>query len=358
MLSTQNKINHLDRWLYLFISVHVIAWTLAPYLMRYTLPMDAMEGTIWAQHLQWGYDKNPFVNGWLTSLALNFSEQAEWGIYLFSQLSVAVCFWSVWELAKKILPPTSALMAVLILEGAQYYNFHAIDFDDNTVELSLWALTSLFLYNAVQKQQWRDWLLTGVFAALGMMTKYYTIMLCVPIGFFLVVNAYARRSFSNPAFYAGVALFLSVVTPHVVWLFNHDFVTVRYALERVTSNSILPHVNYPAVFAWEQFAVFLPSLVLTALLMTGRRPMLASHRIAMTSFNRQFLFFLGVAPYLLTVILAALMGMKLRAGWGEPLLSLWGIILMASLQPDMSYKLHAPHLRLAQIIQAQLLQQH
>jgi 4-amino-4-deoxy-L-arabinose transferase-like glycosyltransferase len=336
MLGTQIKINHLDRWLYLFISMHVIVWTVVPYLTRFTLPLDAMEGTIWAQHLQWGYDKNPFLNGWLTRLALELSDQAEWGIYLFSQLSVAICFWAVWELGKKILPPVYALIAVMMLEGAQYYNLHAIDFNDNTIELSLWALTTLYFYNALQKQKASDWLLTGLFAGLGMMTKYYTVMLLIAMALFILINSAARRSFGKPTFYLGIVAFLAVMTPHIVWLFHHDFVTVNYALERISIPTILNHPNYSASFAWEQFAVFLPPLVLTLFLMTGRQPMLTTQRVPVNSFNQQFLFFLGLLPYLLTVILSALTGIKLRAGWGEPLLSLWGIMVMAWLQPDIT----------------------
>jgi 4-amino-4-deoxy-L-arabinose transferase-like glycosyltransferase len=336
MLGTQRKITHLNRWLTLFIVLHVIAWTVVPYITRFTLPQDAMEGTIWAQHLQWGYDKNPFLNGWLTWLALQFSDQAEWGIYFFSQLSVAICFLAVWELAKKILPPVYALIAVMLLEGAQYYNFHAIDFDDNTIELCLWALTTLYFYNALQQQKYRDWILTGLFAGLGMMTKYYIVMLLVAMALFTLINSDARRSLVKPGFYLGMATFLGVITPHIVWLFFHDFVTVDYAFERISKPTALYHINYSATFAWEQFAVFLPPLVLTLLLMTGRQPMLARSRLHIDSFNQQFLFYLGVLPYLLTVLLSALTGIKLRAGWGEPLLSLWGIIVMAWLQPNIT----------------------
>ena len=130
-----------ERWLYLVIAIHVFAWTIVPYLIRFNLPLDAIEGTIWGQQLQWGYDKNPYFNGWLSRIAIILDNHTGWGTYLFSQLSVAVCFWATWKLANKILPSTYALLGVLILEGVQYFNLHAIDFNDNTLELALWALT-------------------------------------------------------------------------------------------------------------------------------------------------------------------------------------------------------------------------
>src|SRR5690349_17952813 len=122
-----------ERWLYIFIGLHLLLWTLVPALVRDNLPLDSIEGTIWGHQLEWGYDKNPFLNGWLTALATYLDGNKDWMVYLFSQLSVVACFWAVWQLGKKMLPATYAFIAVLILEGIQYFNFHAIDFNDNTL---------------------------------------------------------------------------------------------------------------------------------------------------------------------------------------------------------------------------------
>src|SRR5579864_8153570 len=140
----------------LFIIFHLIVWTFAPILVRYNLPLDAIEGSLWGHQLEWGYDKNPFMNGWLTALAIKLG--GDWGIYLFSQLSIALCFWAIFCLSRKMLPPLYALLSVLILESIQYYNLHAIDFNDNTLELGFWALTVLFFYQAVTRDKLRDWL--------------------------------------------------------------------------------------------------------------------------------------------------------------------------------------------------------
>ena len=84
-------------------------------------------------------------------------------IYLFSQLSVALCFYASLAIGKKIMPPLYALLGVLFLEGIQYYHLHAIDFNDNTLELGLWALTILFFYEALTKNSVKNWFLTGLF---------------------------------------------------------------------------------------------------------------------------------------------------------------------------------------------------
>src|SRR5436190_14399076 len=100
-----------ERWFYAFLFLHLILWTLAPVWVRFTLPMDAMEGTTWGHQLEWGYDKNPFLNGWLTQFAVYLGGHSGWMIYLFSQLSIAACFWAVFRLGCQFLPPIYALIS-------------------------------------------------------------------------------------------------------------------------------------------------------------------------------------------------------------------------------------------------------
>src|SRR5580704_2897651 len=110
-----------NRLLSIFLCLHLLGWTLIPAILRYNLPLDAIEGTIWGHQLQWGYDKNPFLNGWLTALAMYLSPLSGWVVYLFSQLSVTLCSLAVAKLGKQMFTATQALIAVFILEGLQYF---------------------------------------------------------------------------------------------------------------------------------------------------------------------------------------------------------------------------------------------
>lgn len=336
MINTDTKSFQATRWLTIFIILHVFFWTLIPSWVRYTLPMDALEGTTWGHQLVWGYDKNPFLNAWLTRFALFLGGGYVWVIYLFSQLSVAACFWATWELGKKFLPPVYALIGVLLLESMQYYNLHAIDFNDNTLELGLWALTILYFYQASLKNSLSDWLLTGLFAGLGMMAKYYTAMLLIPMALFLLVNPTARERFKSPFLYLGLLLFMMIIMPHTLWLFSHDFITVHYAVGRVSSPpTLLNHLQYPLQFTWQQMEVLLPAVLLFSILLLGKKPVLVA-RPSLTTFDKTFLLFLGFGPFFMTVLLSLVFGMKLRAGWGQPLLSLWGILLVTWLTPRLT----------------------
>jgi 4-amino-4-deoxy-L-arabinose transferase-like glycosyltransferase len=323
-------------WFFIFACIHLAAWTLIPALVRDNLPLDSIEGTIWGHQLQWGYDKNPFLNGWLTALATFLDGQSGWMIYLFSQLSVVACLTSVWMLGKKIVSPVYALTAVLLLEAIQYFNLHAIDFNDNTLELGLWAAAIYFFYQAVQKRTITAWLLTGIFLALGMMAKYYTLALVAALGLFLLRKENRAQLLTLPP-YLGLSVFTLIILPHVFWLTQHDYVTVTYVFERASAvPSWVNHFYFPAQFIWQQFEAFLPALIIFLFLFIGKRPLTATPRPQVSAFDRNFLLYAGLGPFVLTALLSLLMGIKLRAGWGMPLMSFWTLLLMVALPPRLS----------------------
>lgn len=327
-----------QRWVSVFIILHVMCWTLVPFFVRYNLPLDSIEGTIWGHQLEWGYDKNPFLNGWLTALAIYLDGGTGWLIYCFSQLSVGACLWVVWRLGKQFLTPAYAVIAVMLLEGIQYFNFHAIDFNDNTLELGSWALTIYFFYQALRTTKTTAWLCTGFFAALALMAKYYSATLLAVMFLLLVLHPDHRQQLKTRAPYYGLLVFLMVILPHVIWLFSHDFITVKYVFARAKN---IPHWTnhffYPLQFAWQQFEAFFPSLLLFAMLCMVK-PRFAQPSIRMTRDDTLFLWSIALGPFLLTVILSFCLGITLRAGWGMPLLSFCPLLLLALAQPQLTTK--------------------
>lgn len=330
-----------DRWLYAFITMHLLLWTLIPALVRDNLPLDAMEGATWGHQLEWGYDKNPFLNGWLTALATQLGHYADWPVYLFSQLSVVICFWAVWKLAKHMLPPVYAFIAVVVLEGIQYYNVHAIDFNDNTLELGLWALTGYCFYQALRHSTYRNWILTGLFAGLGMMTKYYTAALLAGMALFLLTDSDNRKLLATRAPYAGLGVFILLLIPHFLWLRSHDYVTVMYMFERASNTPRWSnHYLYPLQFSALQLQALLPATLLYACLFLGKKNPSAINAgtVSLSPFNHAFLMWVAVAPFVMTVLLSIIAGITLRGGWGTPLLSWFGIVLVSLIQPSLTIR--------------------
>jgi hypothetical protein len=336
------------RIFWIFILVHVVGWTLTPMLARVNLPMDSIEGVVWAQKLVFGYEKAPLLNAWVTALALKLWGYTDVGIYLTSQIAVAICFIALWQLAKKILPLPYALLSILLLEGFQYYNVGAIDFDDNVLQLPLWALSCLFFYKALVEKKTIYWFFLGIFTALSILAKYYAGLLLAAMLIFLLIRE-NRSCWSEKGPYIAAFVFLVLISPHVLWLFHNDFLTVRYVFQRIGDAPVWKnHIINPLLFLRDEvYALIIPSLLFSTLffdLARKNRILVApeTKNVEMfllphlNNFQRKFLIYLTAIPFFLAIMLSCLTAIKLHIMWGSALFSLCGILLMGFVAPQLN----------------------
>ena len=53
-----------------------------------------------------------------------------------------------------------------------FFNFTAVKFNHDVLQLPFWALTGLFVYRAITEERPTDWMLSGVWLAGAFWTKY------------------------------------------------------------------------------------------------------------------------------------------------------------------------------------------
>jgi 4-amino-4-deoxy-L-arabinose transferase-like glycosyltransferase len=331
----------LTMWFWVIVLAHIFLWTVLPTLIRYTLPMDANEGYLWGTVLDFGYDRDPWLNGWLTRFAIDIGGRSGWVVYAFGQLCSVAAFWGVWRLGQRIFCAQHAFLAVFLLEGIQYYHLAVIDFNDNALELGLWPLMIWIFYRALVDQKIRYWVACGLLSGLGLMAKYYTLFPLCCMFLFMLYDPKARAGFKQPGFYLGLLAMILVVLPHIFWLFDHDFITIRYTQDRVALNHQTWWMLFkPALrFLSLQGAAFLGGVLLwLPLLCVKGMEKVVSRTDKVSDFDRQFLLFQGLGPLLLTLLVSLVTGWQLNTMWGTPLLSLWGLVLLLFWQPKLTQK--------------------
>ena len=330
---------------WLFFVIYTLVWTITPSLVRFVTPMDATEGAMWGQVLQWGYSRDPWLNALLTKLALVISHDNDWSIYLLSQLMCLLAVWSVWRLGRLIFKNDAlALVGTIILVVIQYYNIGIIDFNDNTCLLGLWPLMMLYFYRSLTASRLKHWLLLGIISGVAMMAKYYT---AVPLATMFLFMLYERENykfFKDYKLYLAILLLIAISLPHVWWLIKYDFVPFQFVLsvlDRHTESASFytKHVGYAIHFFLAQIAAFMGAVAVFLFGYFGKvSPSIQlNDEINIGQFNVRFLFYVGVAPTLLTVLISMASGWHIYTMWGIPLQSLWGLILIAITKPILSY---------------------
>lgn len=323
------------RYFWWFIIVHVLAWTIGPALVRGSVTHDTLESIAWGLQWQWGYNKHPFFTAWACAFVTKLFGAAGWPVYLLAQLAVAITFFAVWRLANKILPSIQALIATLSLEGILFYNLNSFNLTPDSMQMPVWALLALAFYHALTTQRLHYWLLTGLAAAIAVVTKYQIALLFLPMLLFCLVNPQARKSFHNPGIYLAVGLMLILITPHLIWLYQHNFITVTYAFatpaEYTKQQSAWPHLIYPLRYLVNNIGNVIGLVILLWPFYHCR-----NQTQPVRPFDWQFLGWLGFGPFVLTLLLCAVTGDHFPPRWSTPYYFLLGIICMAWLRPQIT----------------------
>ena len=89
MLENKKKIDNL---FYIFITIHLIIWTLIPSLTNTNLPLDTIEALAWSSNLDWGFNKHPPLSGFFPEIFFRIFGPQDWAYYLLSQIFVIISF--------------------------------------------------------------------------------------------------------------------------------------------------------------------------------------------------------------------------------------------------------------------------
>jgi len=312
-----------------FMAVHLAIWTLVPALTQPNAPLDAVEMLYWGHEWEWGYYKHPPLASWVAEIASVLDNSEAWPTYLVSQICIVGCFWAAWSMARKVLPPWPALTAPLLMEACHYYNFTTPELNNNILAKIAWALSVLFLYNAITRQRAIHWVATGVCLGLAMLSKYDAAILIVALVAFSLVHPRARRCWRTSGPYLMSFVALALFSPHLFWLVKNDFPTIRYFFERSeNSGGWLGHVTNPIGFAGAQLMAVGLVLLICCKLFGKRWTARSNSDDEPSSFQRQYLAVVLFGPFALVLLLSLVTGAHVRSMWGSPMWTHLGLFLL------------------------------
>ena len=315
------------RYVWLILVLNALLWTLLPWLSVYSLPLDVVEGLFWGKEWQWGYYKHPPLPAWLINLS--WLGLGDLGPFALSQLSLLITYLYVWRLGLRLLGVEKAALGTLLLLGVYYFTWPSPEYNHNIAQMPIWAAAVFYYYQALHSGRYRDWILVGVCAGLGLLTKYVMVVLLTAIFLHLLTQAEGRRQLIRWPLWSGVLVMLLVFTPHLIWLFQHDFLPFQYAQQRAgeAPSALQAHLLGPLKFLTVQLLDHLPLLILLAATGFFSRPLWSSDQAEAKT--RWFLFAIGLGPALLTAIVAGATGTGLRDMWGTPMWNLSGLLIVS-----------------------------
>lgn len=330
-----------------FLAGMVALWTILCAFSHRAPDLDGMEELVWASSLELGYYKHPPLPSWFMYGLTQFFGRPVWLTFLGAQLFSALALWFVWLLGREFTTPRLAFMVMLITSTCIYFSLRGTIYNHNTVQLwSIAAATWLF-YRALRYRKPTTWVWLGAVSALAVLTKYSAVIQFAAFFLFMLRQGSLRDTRNLRGIAWALAAFAVVIAPHIYWLAIHSFQPLRYADSSLAASGYADAYRHILAFTLDQLARISPMLVVWMgwALWHRRRPTTdrsnenkgtrpSSYARALSPWDRSFLIWVGLAPFLSTVLVSAAMGTRLVASWGTTFFILFGFYALWKMRGD------------------------
>ncbi len=320
---------------YFFLFSHLLLWTLIPSLVNINLPLDTIEALAWGSNLDWGFNKHPPFSAFAVEIFFSIFGNNDWAYYLLSQIFVSVAFYFVWRFSNEILENKMySLLSVLLLSGIYFYNFTTPEFNVNVSQLPFWASSVYFFWRGINLNKNTDWLMFGIFSALGFLSKYLFIYILIALLIFFILN-FKEYKKSSQGYILSILISLVILIPHFMWLFENNFITIFYGLDRsgISEFNLINHFINPIIFLLKQLIILIPFFLMIYIIINKLK-------FSIVKKDKKILFLLSinVIPIILILLTSLLTGAEIRTMWMTPFYLFFGTLFLLILKKRIDFK--------------------
>jgi hypothetical protein len=311
--------------------VYAAIWTLYAIIAKSSQGMNADLGemVVWSRNLDWGFPKHPplppaILAGWFSIFPL-----ADWAYYLLAGLNLGVGLYLSFLVAGLWLDGEKRAVTPFLLALIPFYIFLGLKFDQNSILIPLWALTTWSFVLSFRRRHLGYAALAGAAAAAAMLTKYWSVFLLLAIVIAVLCDRRRWDYFRSAAPWVTVAVGAVLLAPHVVWLVRENFPPYQWvAVRRATDNAFFS-VLYGAQSLVGTLAY--SSVALVIMLWLPRRVAGAwRDTILPGSADRRMAAMIFWLPILMPIVVAVLGRTKLLAIWNTESMGLMPVVLVSS----------------------------
>ena len=324
----------INKKLFIFLSTHLIIWTLVPSITNNNLPLDTIEALAWGSNLDWGFNKHPPMSAFAVELFYQIFKNQDWSYYLLSQIFVISSFYIVYKFAEEILESKQyAFISILLLESIYFYNFTTPEFNVNICQLPFWSLAVLYSWRCLKFDKVKDYLLLGLFVSFGILSKYLFLYLALALGILFIYLMLKEKKIKKNYLPAMLVCSL-VLLPHIIWLIDNDFITITYGLHRTGEEaSLLDHLIHPSIFLLKQLGILSLFFSLCFFLILKFKC-----KINIKDKKLFFLLFINFIPIFLIFLTSLIMGIKIRTMWMTPFYLFLGVLMVYYFKNNINLK--------------------
>ncbi len=210
-----------------------------------------------AKHLAWGYHSIPPLTSWVSWIILQLGNSYIW-VKFFPALFGALTIVVVWKTVESL--KGSLYACVLTATALTFSSLLRINmlFQPNSLDILCWTLVYYTFIRFIQTENYKWLYLMAISFAIGFLNKY-NIAFCLLGLLPAVLLTENRKLFLKYQFYLALLIGLVLISPNLIWQFQHDFPVLKHMQE--LQETQLVHVNRMD-FVIDQILFFFSSLLI------------------------------------------------------------------------------------------------
>lgn len=294
-----------------------------------------IENLYWGKELQLGYEKHPPLFAWISYWFFQWCDFIPESMYVLTQLNLLLGCVFIYKVAKLLgQDKNSAFSAIFFFLSSIAACFGNTKFNATTILFSLLSIVFFFFLRMIKYQKKSDAVLLGIFAMLACVGKYIALLFLGCMGMFMICDPQCRKLLKTSLPYIAIGVFLISISWHLVWLYQNDFVCIRYGLEK-SINATTKHIY--ALYFIIMLTVFFGTSVI-ALFRSSKTHRIFDKNIAFSIGNpnikqhyfkytmeERFIIMVTITPMLTMFLISLVMGMRIGSFWGTNMAMLIGV---------------------------------
>lgn len=203
-----------------------VLWALQP-------PLDLEETyyLYWSTHPDLGYYSKPPMIAWLLAAFTGVFGISALAIKSVSLLLHSLTALLVYLIGRRLWSPAAGVAGALTFYSLPIIGVLSLFTSTDAALHFCWALTLWAFLHARDGDRMGWWLLTGVAAGLGLLSKYTMGVMAFGLLGYLLTTPSHRRLLVSPGLWLGVAVAALVWAPNLWWNAQHDFISFRHTAE-------------------------------------------------------------------------------------------------------------------------------
>ena len=210
----------------------------------------------WSLSPEFGYFSKPPVVAWLIQLSTAVLPVSEFSVKLFAPVLYGASALLVMAIGTECYDRSTGALAALLFISMPLVSFNSLFITTDAPLLFCWSLASWFAIRAIKRNQWIDWLATGIATGFGLLSKYTMVLLPLSLFLYLLTSREHRQLLGSPRSWLGLVLAVLIYLPNLWWNQQHAFISFQHTQEISQLDRSLLHPSRLFEFIGGQLLAF------------------------------------------------------------------------------------------------------